>query len=127
MDRVLKTIEEKCLNGEPISEAEGLALFQHPDLLSIGRIANQLREKIHADVTYYNFNLHLNSTNVCEANCLFCSFARLKQGMPEAYSMDIKQAHAWITERYRPGMTEIHIVNGLNPDLPFLTMKICLK
>ena len=39
--------------------------------------------------------------------------------MPSAYTMSQEQALKWIEERYRPGMTEVHIVNGLNPDLPF--------
>lgn len=39
--------------------------------------------------------------------------------MPQAYTMDLRTAKQWITKRYREGMTEIHIVNGNNPDLPF--------
>jgi aminodeoxyfutalosine synthase len=39
--------------------------------------------------------------------------------MPKAYAMDIEQCLEWIRERYNPKMTEVHIVNGLNPDLPF--------
>jgi aminodeoxyfutalosine synthase len=107
------------LAGEPLSREEGIKLFEHPDLLALGQIANERREQLHGDKTYFNWNLHLNSTNVCEANCLFCSFARLKTGMPEAYTMSLDTARQWIKERYREGMTEIHIVNGLNPDLPF--------
>jgi len=85
----------------------------------VGQLANLVRERLHGDVTYYNRNLHLNSTNVCEADCLFCSFARLREGMPEAYTMSVAKALRWISERYQKGMTEIHIVNGLNPDLTF--------
>ena len=33
--------------------------------------------------------------------------------------MSIEDAEKWIRTRYKPGMTEIHIVNGLNPDLDF--------
>jgi aminodeoxyfutalosine synthase len=40
-------------------------------------------------------------------------------GMPQAYTMSVQQARAWIQARYKPGMTEIHIVNGLNPNLTF--------
>lgn len=119
MDTFLKGIEEKVFSGTPLSLEDGTRLFTHPDFLSIGTLANRYREQLHGDKTYFNWNLHLNSTNVCEADCLFCSFARLKMGMPEAYTMSVLQAKEWITKRYRPGMTEIHIVNGLNPDLPF--------
>jgi aminodeoxyfutalosine synthase len=86
-----------------------------------------VRTKLHGTTTYYNWNLHLNSTNVCEANCLFCSFARLKTGMPQAYTMSVDDAERWILKRYQPGMTEIHIVNGLNPDLDFEYYELLLR
>ena len=52
-------------------------------------------------------------------HCIFCSFARLEEGMPQAYTMNHEEALAWIEKRYRPGMTEIHIVNGLHGNLKF--------
>lgn len=119
MNTFLKNIVDKIEASEPLTFEDGVALFQEPDILSVGHLANKVRENLHGDITYFNRNLHLNSTNVCEADCLFCSFARLQTGMPEAYTMNIAQAEEWISERIRPGMTEIHIVNGLNPDLTF--------
>ncbi len=119
MDRILKRIEEKVLAGEFLSLEEGVALFTHHDFLTVGAIANRHRERLHGNITYYNWNLHLNSTNVCEADCIFCSFSRIKTGDPQAYTMSLEQSRRWIAERYKIGMTEIHIVNGLNPDLPF--------
>lgn len=115
----LSKIEEQLEQGLELSLNDGIFLFEHPDLLAIGNLANKVRQRKHAKVTYYNWNLHLNTTNVCEASCLFCSFARLETGMPQAYTMTIQQCREWIDKRYRPGMTEIHIVNGLNPDLSF--------
>ena len=115
----LSLIREKLDAGISLSQEDGEFLFTCPNLLEIGSLANRLREKLHGDITYYNCILHLNSTNVCEASCLFCSFARLEMGMPNAYTMSINDARAWIEKRYRSGMTEIHIVNGLNPHLDF--------
>src|SRR6185312_11071592 len=51
--------------------------------------------------------------------CLFCSFARLRPGMPEAYTMSLEQAWDKLRQRADQPLTELHIVNGLNPDLPF--------
>ena len=118
-DATLQAIADKVEAGARLDAADGLILLEHPDLLGIGQIANRLRERLHDDAVFYNRNLHLNSTNICEADCLFCSFARLRQGMPGAYAMSIRESLAWIQRRYSPGMTEVHIVNGLNPDLPF--------
>lgn len=115
----LADIEAKVEQKRRLSLEDGVRLFCSNDLLALGRMANTVRERLHGDTTYYNNNLHLNSTNVCEADCIFCSFARLKSGMPSAYTMDREQAYTWIRERYTEGMTEIHIVNGLNPDLDF--------
>ena len=112
-------IRSQVLSGKRLTAEEGEFLFSYPDLLSICQLAHQVRLAQHGTTTYFNWNLHLNSTNVCEASCLFCSFARLKTGMPQAYTMNVDDARRWIKERYRPGMTEIHIVNGLNPDLDF--------
>ncbi len=119
MDRTIQNLEKKILSGERLDFDDGVFLFQHPDLLAIGQLANFRREALHGDITYFNQNLHLNSTNVCEADCLFCSFARLEKHMPQAVTMTHAQALEWIRSRYRPGMTEIHIVNGLDPNLPF--------
>lgn len=119
MDRFLTGIKEKIEAGEPLTREDGCNLFEHTDLLSIGQLANRVRERLHGDVTYYNWNLHLNTTNVCEASCLFCSFARLEEGMPNAYTMSIEDAREWIALRCQPQMTEVHIVNGLNPNLTF--------
>lgn len=119
MDRALNQIAEQIDVGQPLTLEQGVTLFEHPNLLAVASLANQVREQLHGNRTFYNWNLHLNSTNVCEASCLFCSFARLEEGMPQAYTMNISQARQWIQERYRPGMTEIHIVNGLHPGLTF--------
>ena len=114
-----QSIEIKVHAQERLTQEEGEFLFSYPDLFAVARLAHTVRSRLHGGTTYYNWNLHLNSTNVCEANCLFCSFARLKTGMPQAYTMQVTDAERWIRERYKVGMTEIHIVNGLNPDLDF--------
>jgi aminodeoxyfutalosine synthase len=119
MGHTLKEIEKRVRAGERLNFDDGVSLFRNPDLLAMGQLANFVREKLHGAVTFYNRNLHLNSTNVCESDCIFCSFARLEEGMPKAYTMTVTQALQWIKERYVEGMTEIHIVNGLNPNLPF--------
>jgi aminodeoxyfutalosine synthase len=118
-ERTWEHVVEKVAAQERLDFDDGRLLFSHPDLLAVGQLAHRVRQRLHGNITYYNRNLHLNVTNVCEADCLFCSFARLEEGMPSAYTMSHDQALAWIAQRYRPGMTEIHIVNGLNPKLPF--------
>jgi aminodeoxyfutalosine synthase len=115
----LADIDDKLQAGERLSLEDGVRLFDAPDLLAVGWLANREREKRHAARTYFNYNLRLEPTNVCEASCLFCSFARLEPGMPEAYTMSLEQAWDKLRRRANQPLTEVHIVNGLNPDLPF--------
>ena len=56
---------------------------------------------------------------MCEASCLFCSFARLREGQPGAYTMSLEQALDKVRARADQPLTEVHIVNGLHPNLPF--------
>ena len=115
----LAGIAEKLDAGERLSLDDGVRLFQYPDLHAVGALANRERERRHGAVTYYNYNLRLEATNVCEASCLFCSFARLRPGDRDAYTMSVEQVLDKVRERADQPLTEIHIVNGLHPDLPF--------
>jgi aminodeoxyfutalosine synthase len=115
----LADIDEKLEQGERLTFDEGVRLFEAPDLLAVGWLANREREKRHGARTYFNYNLRLEPTNVCQASCLFCSFARLQPGMPEAYTMSLEEAWDKLRKRANQPLTELHIVNGLNPELPF--------
>jgi len=115
----LADIDDKLQAGERLTLEDGVRLFDAPDLLAVGWLANREREKRHGARTYFNYNLRLEPTNVCEASCLFCSFARLKPGMPEAYTMSLEEAWDKLRQRANQPLTELHIVNGLNPHLPF--------
>jgi aminodeoxyfutalosine synthase len=123
----LRPIAEKVLAGERLTFDDGVALMTSHDLLTLGRLANHLREKLHGDKTYFNQNFHLNATNVCEASCLFCSFARIEAHMPQAYTMSLEQALAKVEELCTPQTTEVHIVNGLHPGLPWTYYTDLLK
>jgi aminodeoxyfutalosine synthase len=115
----LADIDDKLQAGERLTFEDGVRLFDVPDLLAVGWLANREREKRHGARTYFNYNLRLEPTNVCEASCLFCSFARLQPGMPEAYTMSLEEAWDKLRQRADQPLTELHIVNGLNPHLPF--------
>ena len=115
----LGDISEKLGSGERLSFDDGVRLFACPDLLALGWLANREREKRHDARTYYNFNIRLEATNVCVASCLFCSFARLRPGDRGSYTMSLEQTWDKLRDRAHQPLTEIHVVNGLHPDLPF--------
>jgi aminodeoxyfutalosine synthase len=63
--------------------------------------------------------MRLEVTNVCVASCLFCSFAKLEEGSPGARTMKLDDAWRELEIRMGDPPSEIHIVNGLHPGLPF--------
>ncbi len=115
----LGDIADKLEAGVRLTFDDGVRLFECPDLLALGALANREREKRHGARTYYNFNIRLEATNVCVASCLFCSFARLRPGDPGSYTMSLEQLWDKLRARAHQPLTEVHVVNGLHPDLPF--------
>jgi len=115
----LSDIADKVEARERLSFEDGVALFNSTDLLALGWVANRERERRHGARTFFNHNLRLEATNVCEASCLFCSFARLKEGMPGSHTMSVEQIVNKLRQRAGEPVTEVHIVNGLHPGLPF--------
>jgi aminodeoxyfutalosine synthase len=123
----LSEIAEKLDSRERLSFDDGVRLFNAPDHLAVGWLANRERERRHGGRTYFNHNLRLEATNVCEASCLFCSFARLRPGDAGAHTMSVEQVLAKLRQRAHEPLTEIHIVNGLHPGLPFDYYKDLLR
>ena len=115
----LQAVAWKLDAGARLSLDDGLRLIECPDLFAVGWLANRERERRHGDDTFFNHNLRLEATNVCVASCLFCSFARLQPGDTGAYTMSLEQAWDKLRERGDQALTEVHVVNGLHPDLPF--------
>jgi aminodeoxyfutalosine synthase len=114
----LGPIRDKVLSRERLTEQDALKLLQTEDLAALGALANHVREERHQDRTFYNRNVHLNFTNVCVATCKFCSFARPDdKTASEGYTMSIDQAVGHVLSKRDLGVTEVHIVNGLHPDL----------
>src|SRR5690606_2628406 len=72
----LAPIYEKVLAGERLTHADGIALFETRELNLVGAMANIVRERKNGNVAYFNRNLHINYTNICNKQCLFCAFDR---------------------------------------------------
>jgi aminodeoxyfutalosine synthase len=116
---MLDAIRDRLRRSERLSFEDGVALFRHPDVVAVGQLANDVRERLHGDRTYFNRNMRIEVTNVCVASCLFCSFAKLEEGAPGAHTMRVEEAWRELETRMDDPPAEIHIVNGLHPGLPF--------
>lgn len=115
---LLDEIYEKVKAGERITKEEGIFLFQSNDILTIGKIANLIRQRLNGNNTYYIINRHINYTNICKNRCIFCAYGKDK-GEKGAFTLTIDQIMEKAKSCNENGIREFHIVGGLNPDLPF--------
>ncbi|MBW1929654.1 MAG: aminofutalosine synthase MqnE [Deltaproteobacteria bacterium] len=118
MDPALEPVAEKVVSGVRLSREDALLLYRSHDLLGIGQLATMVRERLYGKKTFYVYNQHLNYTNVCINRCLFCAYSKDK-GENGAFTLSVEEVIERIRKRESEPIREVHIVGGLNPDLPF--------
>jgi aminodeoxyfutalosine synthase len=114
----LQDISQKVEAGERLTFDEGLFLDEKADILTLGRLANLVRERKNGNVAYYNTNVHLNPTNVCVYRCTFCAF-RSDLKAPKSYVFTDDMVRERVLEAKARGATEIHVVGGLHHQRKF--------
>src|SRR5258708_1610307 len=117
-DARLQPIAEKVFARERLTLDAAIALYRSSDILAMGWLANQVRERMNGNVSYFNANRHINPTNVRVAACRLCALGR-KKDSPGAYIMALEEVFKTAASGYTEAVTEFHIVGGLHPDLPF--------
>jgi aminodeoxyfutalosine synthase len=115
----LGDIHQKVLSGQRLSFDDGLQLYATPQLPLLGYLANIVRERLNGNIAYWVRNQHINYTNVCNKGCLFCSFYARPKDDPRAYVMTPEQAAAKVSNYHDVPITELHVVGGVNPKLPY--------
>ena len=114
----LADIHDKVLTGQRLSLDDGLRLYACNDLPVLGYLANIVRERKNGDTAYYVRNQHINYTNICNKLCKFCSFY-VKPKDERGYVLSPEQVAARVAEYDQAPITEIHMVGGVNPKLPY--------
>jgi aminodeoxyfutalosine synthase len=114
----MQKIFDTLLGGGRISVEEALTLAESCDIHTLGELGKAARERRFGDKAFWVYNQHLNFTNVCANACRFCAFSK-RAGDEGAYTYSIDDIRQRIRERAHEPITEIHIVGGLNPDLPY--------
>ncbi len=114
----LLPIFKKVEAGKRLDYEDGVRLFQTPNLNAVGYMANIIRERKHGARTYYVRNQHINYTNICNKFCKFCSFYA-KKGGPAPYEMSLEEVKRRLDWHRDVPITEIHMVGGINPRLPY--------
>ena len=114
----LADLWEKVKAGARLSYEDGVRLFESSEITAIGHMANHVRERMHGDIAYFVRNQHINYTNICNKDCKFCSFYAHKGG-PRPYELDVEAIRARLREYRDVPITEVHMVGGINPRLPY--------
>jgi aminodeoxyfutalosine synthase len=115
----LEGVWNAVAGGDRLDAAHAAALLESHDILALGAMADFARARAVGDEVYFISNRHINHTNVCRNRCLFCAFSH-DEGDADAYTLSIDEVVDKARETLAVGgITEIHIVGGEHPDLPF--------
>jgi aminodeoxyfutalosine synthase len=115
-DQRLKPILDKVRDGLRLDAEDGIALYRSADILTVGYLANIVRERKNGNITYFNVNRHINPTDVCVASCKLCAFGKRAKD-PKAYTWSLDEVWHRAAEGWTEAITEFHIVGGLHPEL----------
>jgi aminodeoxyfutalosine synthase len=111
-------LHDKAAAGERFSEEEALRLFESKDLNALGALASVAARRKNGDRASYIVNRYINYSNYCILSCQFCSFARKKRDA-DGFELTVPQIVEKARAALNLGITELHIVGGLHPSLPF--------
>lgn len=114
----LRDLAERLLDGGRATEADALRLFETRDLAALGALADTLRQRRVGNRASYIVNRYLNYSNYCILSCQFCAFARKKRDA-DGFELSAETMVQKAREALAVGVTELHIVGGLHPNLPF--------
>ncbi|PYJ84542.1 MAG: aminofutalosine synthase MqnE [Verrucomicrobia bacterium] len=114
----LRELYDKVVAGERISEVDALRLFESKDLNAVGAIADFVNQRRNSGRASYIINRYINYSNYCILSCQFCSFARKKRDQ-DGFELSIDEIVQKAREALALGITELHVVGGLHPSLPF--------
>ncbi|MFI3295111.1 MAG: CofH family radical SAM protein [Rikenellaceae bacterium] len=98
-----------------LTPQEGLALLREGSLAELGFRAVALKRQLSGDRVFYNRNIHIEPTNICQFRCSFCSYRRGADQQGAWYYSIEQMAQLAAGQRGR-GITEVHIVGGVHPD-----------
>ena len=118
-DSGLGEIYDKVAQSERLTYDDGVRLIRSRELMAAGAMADVVRERKNGDDAYFVRNMHLNPTNVCTVDCKFCGFYRQYRHKEQGWTWSLDRCLDEVRRRLTEPLTEVHIVGGHNPDLPY--------
>ncbi|MEO8429106.1 MAG: aminofutalosine synthase MqnE [Verrucomicrobiota bacterium] len=114
----VRDLYEKVAAGARITDDDAQRLFESKDLNAVGAIADFVRQRKNGNRGSYILNRYINYSNYCILSCAFCAFARKKRDK-DGFQYSVQEIVDKAGEAVQLGITELHIVGGLHPSLPF--------
>lgn len=114
----LGAVVGKVEAGQRLTDEDALQLFRSRDLAAVGALADLANRRRNGARASYIVNRYLNYSNYCILSCQFCAFARKKRDQ-DGFELSVESLVEKAREALRLGITELHIVGGLHPSLPF--------
>lgn len=114
----VRHILTRALDGEEISEAEAVVLFntQGPELEALIATADLVRQQAVGDRGSFVITRNINFTNVCYMGCKFCGFAKRKDDA-DAELLPLEEIARRAQEAWDRGASEVCIQGGLHPNI----------
>jgi cyclic dehypoxanthinyl futalosine synthase len=110
-------LQEAVLDGYVVDPSEALFLYQKTDLITLGKIADELKTKTKGDqIATYLIDRNINYTNICVTYCKFCAFYR-EEGNSEGYVHSITEIIDRVAEAKKKSATQILLQGGHHPSL----------
>ncbi len=104
----------KVENSVRLNQAEAEELYEL-DLITLGKLADNIRRDRFGNKSFFNINRHINPTNVCKDICKFCAYSASRKN-PNQYTMSIEEIVSIAKDAWNKGAKEVHIVSAHNPD-----------
>ncbi len=113
-DKKLIPLWKKVQRDERLTLEDGLVLFGTDDIISLGKMAAAVQQRMNGDAVYFALNQKIEPSNICVLSCRFCNFA-LKADQPGAYDRSVTE----ILSMIKPDIREVRITGSLNPQRPW--------
>ena len=109
-------IYDQALSLHPLSEGEGVFLFQNAPLNELMAVANELRQKhVPGDGVSWQIDRNVNITNVCISGCTFCNFHCKLHEQDKSYTTTIDEYSEKVEELFKFGGNQLLLQGGLHP------------
>jgi len=106
----------RALLLEPLSQEEGVLLYEHAPTSGLIYIASQIRNKFHpGNIVTWMIDRNINITNICISGCKFCNFHSRLDG-EKGFTTTYEDYRTKIDNMLQLGGNQLLIQGGMHPE-----------